>query len=181
MVVSGSFHRYGVAQAPGRARRTLREAKKEGKKDEREELKSSGCWRSGVNFPLPVRAITTQRTPLSLRFARENVEPALLPLELGLVVHLLVDGGPADCLRIAKFLYNYREMTTSLLNFQYRTPQKATAPSLSPISSTKTSSKVCRPIPLQKAESASFPLMYWAMVVVLIHPRTVCSKKSLSI
>ena len=65
-------------------------------------------------------------------------------------------------------------------NSQYRYTATATSKHSSPNSSTKTSSQVCRPIPLQKAESASFPLMYWAMVVVLIHPRTVCWKKSLS-
>eukprot|EP01043_Picozoa_sp_COSAG02_P054491 COSAG02_NODE_6177_length_3750_cov_5.248973_2_plen_68_part_00 len=43
VVVVGSCHHYGTAQVAGRARRTLREAKKEGKEDEREELKSSGC------------------------------------------------------------------------------------------------------------------------------------------
>jgi hypothetical protein len=139
-------------------------------------LSGPGVFVSEIEWIRPIRVRGSIATgPVAV------VEPVLLPLELGLVVHLLVDGGLADCLRIAKFRYKYREMTTSLLNFQYRTPPKATAPSLSPISSTKTSSKVCRPIPLQKAESASFPLMHLAMVVVLIHPRTVCWKKSLSI
>ena len=36
-------------------------------------------------------AIATHRASLSLRFARALVEPVLLPLELGLVVHLVVD------------------------------------------------------------------------------------------
>ena len=121
-----------------------------------------------MKFTLPVRAITTQRTPLSLRFAREHVEPTLLPLELGLVVHLLVASGRADCPRIAEFSYSYTEMTTSLLNFQCRYPPKATAPSLSPISTTKMSSQICRPIYLQIALSASFPLVYWSIVVLLI-------------
>ena len=76
--------------------------------------------------------------------------------------------------------YNY-EFIGADPNSQYRTTATATAKHSSPSSSTKTSSQVCRPIPLQKAESASFPMLYWSMVVVLIHPRTVCSKKSLSI
>ena len=81
----------GLLRWLGGVHHTLREGE-EGGQDGRvggaQELRVLAFLRK--DFPSQ-SAIATHRASLSLRFARALVEPVLLPLELGLVVHLVVD------------------------------------------------------------------------------------------